>query len=77
MADVNVEQDLESVMSEIKRLVAEAQTLEATRTQLTQQIQQLNGVAMYLRGKQPEAVEAVEAEVKEQAEPETTPIQEE
>ena len=53
MADVNVEQDLESVMSEIKRLVAEAQTLEATRTQLTQQIQQLNGVAMYLRGKQP------------------------
>jgi peptidoglycan hydrolase CwlO-like protein len=72
MADVNVEQDLESVMGEIKRLVAEAQTLEATRTQLTQQIQQLNGVAMYLRGKQPEAVE-----VKEQAEPETTPIQEE
>ena len=68
MAEVNVNQDLESVMGEINRLVAEAQTLEATRTQLTQQIQQLNGVAMYLRGKQP---------VTEQAEPETTPIQEE
>ena len=70
MADVNVEQDLESVMTELNRLVAEAQTLEATRTQLTQQIQQLNGVAMYLRGKKPEAVE-------EQGESETTPIQEE
>ena len=68
MPDVNIEQDLESVMSELSRLVAEAQKLEATKTQLTQQIQQLNGVAMYLRGKQP---------VTEQAEPETTPIQEE
>ena len=74
MAEVNVNQDLESVMGEINRLVAEAQTLEATRTQLTQQIQQLNGVAMYLRGKQPEAEQA---KVAEQAEPETTPIQEE
>ena len=74
MIEVNVNQDLESVMGEINRLVAEAQTLEATRTQLTQQIQQLNGVAMYLRGKQPEAEQA---KVKEQAEPETTPIQEE
>ena len=74
MAEENVNQDLESVMGEINRLVAEAQTLEATRTQLTQQIQQLNGVAMYLRGKQPEAEQA---KVEEQAEPETTPIQEE
>jgi len=74
MADVNVEQDLESVVAEINKLVSELQTIENTRAQLTQQIQQLNGVAMYLRGKQPEAVEA---EVKEQAEPETTPIQEE
>ena len=67
MAEVNVNQDLESVMGEINRLVAEAQTLEATRTQLTQQIQQLNG----------EQPEAEQAKVKEQAEPETTPIQEE
>jgi|TARA_R110002153_G_C13121463_1_gene478834 peptidoglycan hydrolase CwlO-like protein len=74
MPDVNIEQDLESVMSELSRLVAEAQKLEATKTQLTQQIQQLNGVAMYLRGKQPEAEQA---KVEEQAEPETTPIQEE
>ena len=73
MADVNVEQDLESVAAEINKLVSEAQALENTRAQLTQQIQQLNGVAMYLRGKQPEAVEAVEA----QPEPETTPTQEE
>jgi|TARA_R110000824_G_scaffold17214_1_gene70193 hypothetical protein len=74
MAEVNVGQDLESVMGEINRLVAEAQTVEATRTQLMQQIQQLNGVAMYLRGKQPEVEQA---KVKEQAETETTPIQEE
>ena len=44
------------------------------QTQLMQQIQQLNGVAMYLRGKQPEVEQA---KVKEQAETETTPIQEE
>ena len=74
MAEVNVGQDLESVMGEINRLVAEAQTVEATRTQLMQQIQQLNGVAMYLRGKQ---TEVEQAKVKEQAETETTPIQEE
>ena len=73
MADVNVEQDLESVVAEINKLVSELQTIENSRAQLNQQIQQLNGVAMYLRGKQPEAVEVVEA----QTEPETTPTQEE
>jgi|3_EtaG_2_1085321.scaffolds.fasta_scaffold01200_14 peptidoglycan hydrolase CwlO-like protein len=70
MANVNVEQDLESVMAELNKLVSESQTLDNTRAQLTQQIQQLNGVAMYLRSKQPEAVEA-------QTEPDTTPTQEE
>ena len=70
MADVNVEQDLESVVAEINKLVSELQTIENSRVQLNQQIQQLNGVAMYLRGKQPEVVEA-------QTEPDTTPTQEE
>ena len=55
MIEVNVEQDLESVMSELTKLGAELQSLDNNRTQLALQLQQLNGVAMYLRGKQPEA----------------------
>jgi len=53
MIEVNVEQDLESVMSELTKLGTELQTLDNNRTQLALQLQQLNGVAMYLRGKQP------------------------
>jgi hypothetical protein len=53
MIEVNVEQDLESVMSELTKLGAELQSLDNNRTQLALQLQQLNGVAMYLRGKQP------------------------
>jgi len=56
-------------------LVTEIQGLDQQRGQLAQQIQNLNGVAMYLRGKQPEEVE--EQFQPEEEETKTTPIQEE
>ena len=71
MAEVNVEQDLDAVTGQLKILIAELQELDQNRGQLAQQIQNLNGVAMYLRGKQP-----VEDQTEEE-ETETTPIQEE
>ena len=60
MAEIDVVQDLESVSEQIQKLVAELQELDGNRQILTQQIQNLNGVAMYLRGKE---------------NPETTPFQ--
>ena len=53
MAEVNVTQDLEAVTGQLQTLLAELQDLDQKRVQLAQQIQNLNGVAMYLRGKQP------------------------
>ena len=69
MAEVNIDQDLEAVTAQLQLLLTELQELDQKRTQVAQQIQNLNGVAMYLRGKQPEPVAA---EVTE-----TTPTQEE
>jgi cell division protein FtsB len=71
MAEVNVEQDLDAVTEQLKILIAEIQELDQNRVQIAQQIQNLNGVAMYLRGKQP-----VEDQTEEE-ETEPTPIQEE
>jgi len=71
MAEVNVEQDLDAVTGQLKILIAELQELDQNRGQIGQQIQNLNGVAMYLRGKQP-----VEDQTEEE-ETEPTPIQEE
>jgi cell division protein FtsB len=53
MAEVNVTQDLEAVTAQLQTLIAELQELDQKRVQVAQQIQNLNGVAMYLRGKQP------------------------
>ena len=69
MAEVNIDQDLEAITAQLQLLLTELQELDQKRTQVAQQIQNLNGVAMYLRGKQPEPAEA---EVTE-----TTPTQEE
>ena len=71
MAEVNVEQDLDAVTGQLKILIAELQELDQNRVQIAQQIQNLNGVAMYLRGKQP-----VEDQTEEE-ETEPTPTQEE
>lgn len=55
MPEINVEADLTSVNDQIVKLVDELNKINAAREQLVQQVQNLNGVAMYLRGKlQPE-----------------------
>ena len=51
MPDINVEADLTSVNDQIVKLVDELNKVNAAREQLIQQVQNLNGVAMYLRGK--------------------------
>jgi hypothetical protein len=52
MAEIDVVQDLESVSEQIQKSIAELQELDGKRQVLTQQIQNLNGVAMYLHGKE-------------------------
>ena len=53
MAEINVESDLTSVTEQIGKLVEELNRINAAREQLVQQVQNLNGVAMYLLGKVP------------------------
>ena len=52
MADIDVAQDLATVSEQIQKAVAELQELDGKRQTLAQQIQNLNGIAMYLRGKE-------------------------
>jgi len=62
MTDINVVQDLGMVTEQIQKAMTELQEVDGQRQQLIQQIQNLNGVAMYLRGKEsPESPEAPEA----------------
>ena len=52
MAEIDISSDLEAVTTQLNRGVEELQDLDNKRQQLAQQIQNLNGVAMYLRGKE-------------------------
>ena len=54
MADIDVEQDLTQINTQLEQLVAKANELNQERETLMQQIHNLNGIAMYLRGKQQE-----------------------
>ena len=54
MADIDVEQDLVQINTQLEELVAKANELNTQRETLMQQIHNLNGIAMYLRGKQQE-----------------------
>ena len=58
MPEINIEADLEAVSEQIGKLVEELNKVNQARESLVQQIQNLNGVGMYLRGKinSPEAV---------------------
>ena len=62
--DVNVTEDLNAVNDQLQKLVEELNRVSAARENIMQQVQNLNGVAMYLRGKLPpeEQMEA-EAEI--------------
>ena len=50
--DINITEDLNAVNDQVRRLVEELNKIKSAREGLIQQIQNLNGVAMYLRGKQ-------------------------
>ena len=52
MSEIDIETDLSMVNDQISKLVEEVNKVNATRENLIQQVQNLNGVAMYLRGKQ-------------------------
>ena len=51
--DVNVQEDLNAINDQITKLVEELNKMTAARENLVTQVQNLNGVAMYLRGKLP------------------------
>ena len=51
--EVNIQEDLNAVNGQITKLVEELNRVSAARENLLQQVQNLNGVAMYLRGKLP------------------------
>ena len=55
--DINIDEDLTAVTKQIDDLVKQLNEITAQRDQLMQQVQNLNGIAMYLRGKQPPEVE--------------------
>ena len=66
MVEIDVNSDLAAVTEQIQKGIEELQELDGKRQQLAQQIQNLNGVAMYLRGKEnPEATEVSEDTDKE------------
>jgi hypothetical protein len=52
MTEIDINADLEAVAGQLQKSVEELQELDGKRQQLAQQIQNLNGVAMYLRGKE-------------------------
>ena len=63
MTETDVQGDLNAVNDQLTKLVDELNKVNAAREQLVTQIQNLNGVAMYLRGKLPEeVVESVDSE---------------
>jgi len=51
MAEIDVANDLEQVNQQLEQLVAQLNQMNTQRDQLAQQIHNLNGIAMYLRGK--------------------------
>ena len=50
---IDVQADLNAVNDQITKLVEALNKVSAARENLIQQVQNLNGVAMYLRGKMP------------------------
>jgi len=50
---IDVQADLNAVNDQITKLVEELNKVSAARENIIQQVQNLNGVAMYLRGKLP------------------------
>ena len=57
LTETDVQSDLNAVNDQLTKLVEELNKMNAAREQLVTQIQNLNGVAMYLRGKIPQEEE--------------------
>ena len=51
MTEIDVAQDLNTVSEQVQNLGVQLQEMDSQRVVLVQQIQNLNGVLMYLRGK--------------------------
>ena len=51
MTEIDVVQDLNTVSEQVRNLGVQLQEMDSQRVVLIQQIQNLNGVIMYLRGK--------------------------
>ena len=60
MAEIDVSSDLAAVTEQIQKAITELQELDSKRQVLAQQIQNLNGVAMYLRGKETSDISPIE-----------------
>ena len=54
MSEIDINNDLAQINSQLEELVAKANELNQQRETLMQQIHNLKGIAMYLRGKQQE-----------------------
>ena len=54
MAEIDVTNDLAQVNQQLEQYVARLNQMNTQRDQIAQQIHNLNGIAMYLRGKQGE-----------------------
>jgi len=70
MVEVDIQADLNIINDQITKMVEELNKITVTRDQMIQQIQNINGVAMYLRGKLPQeqqkqGVAEVETSVKD------------
>ena len=59
MADINVDTDLKAVNEKMEVLVGELNKINAHREQLVGQIQNLQGVSMYLKGKTEDSSEII------------------
>ena len=53
MANIDIQAELKAVTEQISKMVEELNKISTTRDQMIQQLQNINGVAMYLRGKLP------------------------
>jgi len=59
--EINAQEDLAAVSEQVTKLVEEVNKISATRENLIQQVQNLNGISMYLRGKLPPEEQAIPA----------------
>ena len=71
MAEIDIANDLAQVNQQLEDYVGQLNTLNTQREQLTQQVHNLNGIVMYLRGKQgePATVDANAITVEEEFPP--------